>query len=119
MRSVGIDLLEVNRLSKISENQTKISKIFTRNEQLYFQKFVDKLPHMAGCFCAKEAVAKALKCGFGATLSLLDVEVLHQKNGAPFINTSNSKLKNFLKNNKIEISISHTQNYATAICIII
>lgn len=119
MKGVGIDILEVKRLSKISADKNKLSKIFTQNEQEYFQKFSHKLPHIAGCFCAKEAVAKALKCGFGATLSPLDVEILHEKSGSPYVNTASLRLRPLLKGSKIELSISHTKNYATAICLII
>lgn len=118
MISVGIDLLEVERLSEMIENQEKLCKIFSQNEISYFQKFNEKLNHIAGHFCAKEAVAKAFKTGFGKSLSPIDVEILHTESGSPFVNVENIRLSSLLNGRKIEISISHTKLYATAICII-
>lgn len=118
MKSVGIDLLEVERFREMSESEEKMKKIFTQNEICYFKKFSVKLTHIAGHFCAKEAVAKAFKTGFGKFLSPIDVEVSHNKDGSPFINIENNRLSNLLKGRKIEVSISHTKSFATAICII-
>ncbi|NCB48404.1 MAG: holo-[acyl-carrier-protein] synthase [Clostridia bacterium] len=118
MNCVGIDILEVERFIDMSENENKMKKIFTQNEIQYFQNFKENLMHIAGCFCAKEAVAKAFKTGFGKLLSPIDVEIMHNKDGSPFINTNNLRLNNLLKGRKIEISISHTKNFATAICVI-
>ena len=118
MKSVGIDLLEVERFIDISESEEKMSKIFTKNELIYFNKYNEKLTHIAGHFCAKEAVAKALKTGFGKFLSPIDVEIAHKEDGSPFVNVKNIKLSRLLSGRQIEISISHTKSFATAICII-
>jgi len=118
MESVGIDILDVERFNDMSENEDKLCKIFTKNEIRYFNKYSEKLTHIAGCFCAKEAVAKSLKTGFGKSLSPIDVEILHDENGAPFVNVEKVKLQKLLNKRKIEISISHTKSFATAICII-
>ncbi len=114
---VGIDIEKVERFETMLDKK-KQAKIFTKNEQEYFDKFKFKLDHMAGCFCAKEAVSKALKVGFYVKLSPLDIEILHDKNGAPYVNTQNEKLSSLLKNRKIDISISHTLDLATALCFI-
>lgn len=117
--NVGIDILEIERFTEIEKNETKLKKIFTENEISYFNKFQLKTSHIAGTFCAKEAFVKALKTGFTKDLSLLDVEVLHQENGVPYINLDKRKLKKFLPYiRKVDISISHNQTIATAICII-
>ena len=115
---VGIDVIELERLKEISENKTKLSKIFTVNEIEYFNKFSEKLSHIAGFFCAKEAFVKAFGTGFGENVSPLDIEILHEDSGKPFVNLLSAKLLNSLNQNKIEISISHSKTIATAICII-
>lgn len=114
---VGIDIERVDRFETMLDTK-KQAKIFTKSEQEYFDKFKFKLDHMAGCFCAKEAVSKALKVGFYTKITPLDIEILHNENGAPYVNTQNEKLSNLLKNRKIDISISHTLDLATAICIV-
>lgn len=118
MESVGIDILEVERFIDIADNDKKLSKIFTKNEICYFKKFSEKLTHIAGHFCAKEAVSKALKIGFGKELSPIDIEICHNSNGAPFVNQNNVKFLKLLNGRKIEISISHSKTYATSICIL-
>lgn len=116
---VGIDILEIERFCEIEKDEVKIKKMFTEKEIAYFNKFQHKLSHIAGTFCAKEAFVKALKTGFTKDISLLDVEILHKENGAPYINLNNEKIKNLLSSNtKVDISISHCQTTATAICII-
>ena len=116
---VGIDILEIDRFLEIEKEETKLKKMFTAKEIEYFNKFQFKTSHIAGTFCAKEAFVKALKTGFTKDISLLDVEVLHYENGVPYINLNNEKIKKLLnENKKVDISISHNQSMATAICII-
>ena len=119
MKVVGIDILEIDRFIEIEKDETKMSKMFTENEIEYFNKFQHKTSHIAGTFCAKEAFVKALKTGFNKDIFIKDVEVLHNEKGVPYINTQNEKVKNLLKENeKVDISISHNNSTATAICII-
>ena len=115
---VGIDTIEIDRLGEITKDINKLKKMFSENEIEYFNKFTNKLEHIAGFFCAKESFSKALKCGIGDNFNLLDVEVLHEKVGAPYLNIINSDLKNKLKDKKIDISISHSNTIAVATCII-
>lgn len=117
--NVGIDILEIERFIEIEKDEIKLKKMFTKNEIAYFNKFQFKTSHIAGTFCAKEAFVKALKTGFTKDIALLDVEILHQENGVPYINLNNEKIKKLLPSTKkADISISHNQSMATAICII-
>ena len=115
---VGIDIIEIDRFKFFLEDEERLKKHFTTNEILYFNKFSEKLSHISGCFCAKEAFAKALKVGFGKQLSPIDIEVLHDKNGAVYINSTLPKIKNLLNGQKVEINISHSKTASTAICLI-
>lgn len=115
---VGIDIVEIDRFKFFEEDEQRLKKHFTQNEIMYFNKFTEKLSHISGCFCAKEAFVKALKLGFGTHLSPIDIEVLHDERGAVYINSSLPKVKNLLDGKKVEISISHSKTTSTAICII-
>lgn len=115
---VGVDIIEIERLKELSLDDKKLKKLFTANEINYFNKFTKKEQHVAGFFCAKEAFSKALKCGFGKVLSPLDIEVLHEESGAPYINIINTKIKTKLNGKKIDVNISHSNTMATAVCII-
>lgn len=115
---VGIDTIELFRLEEVAGNNNKLEKMFTKNEIDYFNKFSNKLERIAGFFCAKESFAKALKSGIGKNFSLLDIEILHENSGAPYVNIINKSLKERLAGKEIELSISHSSTLAMAICII-
>ena len=115
---VGIDLVDFERFKFFLEDENRLKKHFTKNEISYFNNFSEKLSHISGCFCAKEAFAKALKLGFGQHLSPIDIEVLHDNNGAVYINTDNLKIKNLLNGKNVEINISHSKTTSTAVCVI-
>ncbi len=115
--NVGIDILEISRFANLENDKIKLKKIFTKHEIEYFNKFSNKLIHMAGIFCAKEAFVKALKVGFNKGITPTDIEILHNENGSPYIHIT-EKLKAFIGNKDVDISISHSNTDATAICII-
>ncbi len=111
--NIGIDIVDIKRFENYS--QEKLIKIFTPKELDYCNSFCDKQIHLAGMFCAKEALVKALKTGF-RKINPNQIEILHDENGAPFYNIEN--LNGALNNKKIDLSISHTKQIATAICLI-
>lgn len=82
---LGCDIINVERIQKLATNKSFLKKCFTEDEISYFDKYRDGAPIIAGHFAAKEAVAKALGCGFGAQLDFLDFSVAHDAKGRPFI----------------------------------
>ena len=116
---VGIDIIKVDRFERMASDELKLSTLFTPKEIAYFKQFANPLTHIAGTFSAKEAVVKAFKTGFTPQVLPLDVEILHKDN-VPFVNLKGGA-KAFFEENKftnIDISISHTNDIAEAICII-
>ena len=110
---VGIDVLEINRIKTSKEF---LNKILTENEIEYIEKFENKKEHVAGFFCVKEAVFKALNL---KVFSPKLIEVNHDENNKPFVVLQGEYLTHFKNNYKeIEISISHSKTIAQAICII-
>ena len=116
---IGIDLVEMGRFKQSLKKEGFINKILLPGEIEYVNQFVkNKEAHIAGFFCAKEAVMKALKdC---KKISFLDIEIKHQTNGAPYAELMGEAKRVFEKQSLIgmEISISQTDNYATAVCIL-
>ena len=77
------------------------------------------MPRLAGMYCAKEAFLKALGIGVRNGINFKEIEISHEESGKPFYKLSDG-IKDILKSLKItdvELSISHTDNIATAICI--
>lgn len=119
MNAIGCDIIEIDRIAQVLERHPAsfLKKTFTQNEQDYCLKRNPPERHFAGRFAAKEAVAKALGCGFGKDLSFLDVEIRNDDTGKPFVTLSESAAERF-NHPEILISISHAKSYATAFSLI-
>lgn len=117
---IGTDIIEIERIEKaIAKNEKFISRFFTEREIDYFKQKSLKPNTIAGNFCAKEAISKALGTGV-RQFNLKDIEVLRDGLGKPVVNT-HGRLKELclkLEITEIMVSISHSRNYAVANCII-
>jgi holo-[acyl-carrier protein] synthase len=115
---IGNDILEIQRIQESIEKlgHRFLDRLFTKKEQEYCNQFERSVPHFAGRFSAKEAIAKALGTGFGAKLSWLDIEILNDSSGRPFVQCSEAMNQQF-NHPQIFISISHCRNYATAFAV--
>ena len=62
MPGVGIDLLDIARLERALERRPRLAlRLFTDAERAYAASRARPGQHLAARFCAKEAVAKALR----------------------------------------------------------
>ena len=117
IQGIETDIIEIERICSAIKKETFLFKTFTKSElDLYTQKG-SQPQTLAALFCAKEAVAKAIGTGFRG-FSPLDVEILHDSNGKPFLHIT-AKLQIILQkqgffNPQFHISLSHCKNYATA-----
>ena len=113
MSSIGIDLIEFEDL-KARTSKRFISRILSKRELAIYEKIHHpqrKLEFLGGRFAAKEAYTKAYR-SFDIPLNFVDVEVLKDDLGAPYIESK------YRKEDKVEISISHSPFYVVAICIV-
>lgn len=118
---VGIDILDVVRMEKFVQNEHFLGKYFTEYEMLYVSRNNRYTQSLAGIFAAKEAFLKALGIGIGGGINLNEIEINHEESGKPVLQVMSSKAQIMLKTmlvDKIEISISHTDEICTAVCII-
>ena len=112
---IGIDLVKIKRINSIIEKNgnTFLNRIFTKTEQDYCNSNLDPSIHYAGRFAAKEAAKKALmSSGIKKIISLKSIEIDRKKNGEPVINII------FKHDWILKVSISHTDDYATALVIL-
>lgn len=110
--SVGVDIEDVARFKKLNKKTGRIffRKILTEKELRYCFSKNNPFPYVAGRFCAKEAVIKALG-GLGeAGLAFTDMEILNNKENAPKIFFKSGKFKKY----KVKITISHGKDKALA-----
>ena len=83
MSAIGLDLLEIARLERALERRPRLAhRLFTERERAYARGRARPGQHLAARFCAKEAVAKALRL---EAWSPRDVEVVLDAAGAPAI----------------------------------
>lgn len=118
--SIGNDIIEIARIKKAWQRHGErfLNKIFTPQEQAYClskKGFPER--HLAGRFAAKEALAKALGTGIGP-ISWLDLEIINNPQGKPEVILSEHIMRTF-DNPRFLLSISHCQDYATAVAILI
>ena len=117
---IGNDIIEIERIEKAILKEGFKNKIYTQRELKNIEKRGNRTETYAGIFSAKEAISKAIGTGV-REFSLTDLEILNDDLGKPYVVVS-EKLDKILKNKKedyqIEISISHSKKYATAMAII-
>ena len=112
---IGIDIEKINRFEHWTDEGFK--RIFSEKEIEYCNQFENKLEHFCGFYCVKEAFVKALD---DTAIAFNEIEVLHNENGKPYINITNhinSILREHFKS-RVEVSISHCKEYATAVVLI-
>ncbi|HLB52086.1 MAG TPA: holo-ACP synthase [Chlamydiales bacterium] len=118
IQGLGTDLIEIGRIRKSVDRYGThfLDRLFTKTEQDYCLRYKDPIPHLAGRFAAKEAVAKALGTGFGAELRFRDIEIVNDPKGKPIVILS-QKIEKQLGIVEILLSITHTKEHAFAVAI--
>ena len=118
---IGNDIIEIERIEKAISKEGFKNKVYTQRELENIEKRGNRTETYAGIFSAKEAISKAIGTGV-REFSLTDLEILSDNLGKPYVVVS-EKLDKILKTKKedyqIEISISHSRKYATAMAIIL
>lgn len=115
---IGTDIIEISRITKALENERFLLRCFTPREIEHFKSKGFRRESIAGGFCAKEAVAKAMGTGIGK-LSFQDIEIIRENNGKPIVVLSENGLDMAKKRgiSSVFITISHCRDYATASCV--
>jgi holo-[acyl-carrier protein] synthase len=119
---IGIDLIEVARIQASHERfgERFLNRILLPSEISYCLSYKTPGPFLAARFAAKEAISKAFGTGIGSQLGWQDMEVGRKESGEPFVILHGGGQKLFQERGgqRLLISLSHTQNYATAVAIL-
>jgi holo-[acyl-carrier protein] synthase len=114
--SVGIDLLEIERLERALERRPRLAeRLFTDGERAYAAARARPGQHLAARFCAKEAVAKALGL---RVWDFRDVEVV-STGGPPTVALYGAAAERAATLGVVvRVSLTHTKRDAGAVAIL-
>lgn len=115
IKGVGIDLVELERMSSHTDDEPFIKRILTPAERDIFSRLDGhrKIEFLAGRFSAKEAYAKAKGTGIGSSLSFQDLTIVDDPSGQPVIHDRTAA-----EQEVAYLSITHTGRAAAAVAVI-
>ena len=121
---IGVDIVEIERISKILKNRLIVKRLFSENEISKCKKVKNNSACFAKKFAAKEAFSKALGTGLGKLIKFKEIIILNEKKGKPYIKLTNTTKKNVekrlnKKSFKIFLSLSDESKYAIAFVTIV
>lgn len=118
----GTDIIEIYRIRESIEDlgENFINKIYTKKEIEYCEsKKKAKYQHYAARFAAKEAIFKAVSklLSDKYEISWQNAEIINLEDGKPVVNFINTNINEKIED--IDISISHSKEYAVATIVLI
>jgi holo-[acyl-carrier protein] synthase len=121
-REVGTDIVAVARIAALIRDRGTafLERWFTIREIHYCSGKAIPARHFAARFAAKEAVVKALPMAWHGPLPWRSIEIINDPDGAP-----SAVLSGALRDaatcagvNGISVSVSHCDEYATAVALV-
>ncbi|MCM3087800.1 holo-ACP synthase [Bhargavaea ginsengi] len=107
---IGLDIVEMDRIRQADGRSDRFRERILSEEELerYDQLGgTRRIEYLAGRFAAKEAFAKALGTGIGASCAFSDISVLSGEGGRPMLYFRGNPAPGF-------VSITHSREYAAA-----
>jgi holo-[acyl-carrier protein] synthase len=109
-KAIGIDIVELEEIKeKLSDKF--VHRILSERELERYHGIKNterRLQYLAGRFAVKEAYTKVYR-KFDTPLRFVDVVVLNDAEGAPYIEST------YRKEDVLHVSISHSRNYVVAV----
>jgi holo-[acyl-carrier protein] synthase len=119
IRSVGVDLVEVDRVQKAVERwgDRFLRRVYTEAEIEYCFHKGEKYRSLAARFAAKEAVMKVFGTGWKHGVRWVDIEVVRRPGAAPEI-ALHGQSRVLGRNGRFLVSLSHTDAHAIAFVVV-
>lgn len=114
---VGVDIVEIARIERALARREAgfFRRVFTEGEREDCESRKERAACLAARFAAKEAVMKALGCGWGP-VGWRDVEIRRAASGRPFVTLHGAAARLAPQRGieAVQISMSHERQYAIA-----
>ncbi|HNQ34543.1 MAG TPA: holo-ACP synthase [bacterium] len=120
IRGIGIDIISVEKVARALSRQARFrNRVFTPPEQALCEQRPSPATHYAGKFAAKEAFLKALGREERRGIGWRDIEVLNTPGGQPYYRISGPAGAALAEaGGKVLLSLSHSDGFAVAFCLI-
>lgn len=119
---IGTDIVEIARIRRSLEKfgERFAGKILGESELVRFRTVKEPAAWLARRFAAKEAAAKALGTGMRGGVHFVQIEIRHQKSGAPLLDLTGraAARADKLGVNNSHVSISDERDFAVAFVIL-
>jgi holo-[acyl-carrier protein] synthase len=113
---IGVDIERISRFPEVRmENERLLSSFMTPLEMDYCFSKESPRPHIAARFAGKEAIIKALGGMAIRGISFRDIEITNDEYGVPSVTIKNGGKLNI----RVEISMSHSRDFAVAFAVAI
>ncbi len=119
IRAIGTDVVELDHFTGVVNGSRPgfLERLFTQREIEHCERFKDRMASYAAIFAAKEAFLKALRVGVAPGIRWTDVEVVHERSGAPSI-VAHRKCAELLGSGRAHVTLSHSRRTAHAVVVI-
>ena len=119
---IGTDIADCVRVGSIyaKHGHHFVKNILTPSELERMAAFKDPKEFIAGRWAAKEAFSKALGTGMCAECAFVEIEVLSDERGKPYVKlyAATAETAKRLGITRIHVSISHERELATAFVVL-
>jgi holo-[acyl-carrier protein] synthase len=117
----GIDVIEIARIERaMARHGGRFERrLFTEAERERAARMKRPADHLAACFAAKEAAAKALGTGITKGVGFRQIEVVQEPSGKPVLRLYGeaARLAGAMGATRLHVSLTHAREVASAVVI--
>ena len=119
MTRVGVDLIEIERVSRALDRHPSFrARCFTEAEREYCESRPNPAQHYAARFAGKEAVGKALGFGVARAFAWTDVEISGRPKPGVRLSGRMRAWAEKVGAGAIDLSMTHSRELAAAIAVV-
>jgi holo-[acyl-carrier protein] synthase len=117
--TVGTDVIEIERVRRALERYPGFrERCFTDAERAYCESRPNPPQHYAARFAGKEAIGKALGFGVARAFAWREVEIAGRPKPSVRLSGRMQAWAERLGAGEIDLSMSHSRELATAVCVV-
>ncbi len=119
MTSVGVDLIEIERIRRALERYPRFrERCFTEAERAYCESRANPAQSYAGRFAGKEAVGKALGFGVARAFAWREIEIAGRPKPSVTLSGRLARWAEHMGSGEIDLSMTHSRELANAVAIV-